>query len=789
MAEIYNASGRITIDASQALASFERVEQGARNVDTSLINTGNSTNSFNNNLDNSGSRLSSFSDKAMSIGKKMSIGITAPLTLIGKKAIQTGMDFDSAMSGVQAVAGASNSQMQTLRDKALEWGQSTSFSASQVADAMGILGSRGMDANKILDATPSILNAAASSGESLETSAQAVTGAMETFGYKAKDTGHIADVFAQAAADSDANISSLSTALSYAGGPAHAAKQSLEEVSAAIEIMSNNSIDGSTSGTTLRNIFTRLAKPTATASKMMKQYGFEAFNAQGKMLPLHQIITNLANSTKGLTDQQKQAFIATVFGQESLSGLLAMMNAGGTKIDDMTKKLQNCNGASQKMADIVQHNTKASWKQAMGAIETMSIKIEQDLAPMIYKVANGITFLATAFSNMSPAVQKFILAITGITMAIGPALLIIAKFINSIKTIKSAFDTLKNIRNSINLINRFKNVISTSISKVKSFATSVLNVSKNVAKFTVELVKNTASAIKNGAIWVAQKAKLLAYKAAQIAVTVATKAMTVAQRLLNIALSANPIGIVITLLVSLAATFVILYNKCEWFRNGVNKVWASVKKIFSGFANFFKGSFTRDFTRTFGILGIPLNQFLYTTRAIFNMVKGVFNGFITFFKGVFTGNWTEAFQGLKDIAVSIFGGIGSVLKAPINAAISAINVAIRGINSISFDVPNFVPGIGGKHFGVNISEIPTLYTGGIFTQPTLLGGSAIVGDKYKGEGTGNPEAVIPLNQLWDKLDNIANRPVIVKINERELITMIAEKDREIDMMKKQLGLA
>ena len=788
MAEIYNANGRITIDASQALASFERVEEGAKNVDTSLINTGNSSHGFGSNLDDSSSRLSRFGDKAMSIGKKMSIGVTAPLVLAGRKAIKTGMDFGQAMSSVQAVAGASNSQMQDLRKKALEWGQSTSFSATKVAEAMGILGSRGEDANKIMEVTPNVLDSASASGESLETNAEAVAGAMEMFGIKAENSSHIADVFAKSAADSDLSVSSLNEALTYAGAPAHAAGQSLEEVSAALEIMSNNAINGSMAGTTLRDIFTRLAKPTAQASKMMQQYGFQAFDTQGKMLPLHQIITNLAKSTKGLTDQQKQAFITTVFGQESMSGLLAMMNAGGSKIDNMTNKLKNCNAAAKEMADITQNNTKTAWEKAMSAMQTAAITIQDDVAPMIYAVAKAITFLANAFSNMNPVIQKFILAILAISATIGPTLLIIAKFINALRTIKHGIDALKNIKNSINLINRFKTVISTSISKVKSFGSAVLNTSKNIAKLTVELVKNTANAIKNGAIWVANKVKLIAYKTAQVAVTVATKAMTVAQRLLNLALAANPIGLVITLLVSLATTFVILYNKCTWFRNGVNKVWAGIKRIFVGFVNFFRGSFTQNFTRTFAILGFPLNQFLYTTRAIFNMVRGVFNGFIEFFRGAFTGNWAEAFEGLRDIAVSIFRGIGDILKAPINAAISAINVAIRGIDSISFDVPSWIPVVGGQHFGANIAEIPTLYDGGIFTQPTLLGGSAIVGDKYKGKGN-NPEAVIPLNILLDTFNKALNRPVIVKVNEREFVTMIAEKDKEIDMMKKQLGIA
>ena len=270
-----------------------------------------------------------------------------------------------------------------------------------------------------------------------------------------------------------------------------------------------------------------------------------------------------------------------------------------------------------------------------------------------------------------------------------------------------------------------------------------------MANFTKSIIINSAEAIKNGAIWVANKTKMLAYKVAQIAVTTATKAMTVAQKALNLALSMNPIGIVITLLVALATTFITLYTKCEWFRNGVNSVWSSIKSIFSGFSSFFKGVFSRDWTQTFGLLGVPINSFLNQTKSIINGVKGVFNGLIRFFKGVFTGNWREVFGGLKDIVCSIFGAIGGVIKSPINAAISGINMAIRGVNKLSFDIPDWVPGLGGKHFGIHIPQIPALAEGGIVTKATM----ALVGEGKE------HEAVIPLSKLDSLVTNSVKKVI------------------------------
>ncbi|MFR3569527.1 MAG: hypothetical protein ACLTUR_16130 [Paraclostridium sordellii] len=307
---------------------------------------------------------------------------------------------------------------------------------------------------------------------------------------------------------------------------------------------------------------------------------------------------------------------------------------------------------------------------------------------------------------------------------------------------------------------------------ILSFGKGLLTVTKNLGKLTLAILKNSAQLTKNGLMWAGNKAKMLAFKGAQLAVTGATKAMTLAQKGLNLVMSMNPIGIVITALVALGAVFVTLYNKCDWFRNGVNAVWSKVKSIFVGFANFFKGAFHRDFTRTFGLLGVPLNHFFSVVGTVWNGIKGVFNGVLTFLSGVFTGNWRKIFSGLKQIIASIFGTIGGIIKAPINAAISGINSAIRAVNRISFNIPNWVPVFGGKHFGIHLPQIPALAEGGIVTKATM----ALVGEGKE------HEAVIPLSKL-DKLvtnsvqkvlDNRGNKTYEKDSKEPKLIQVVLQ---------------
>lgn len=451
------------------------------------------------------------------------------------------------------------------------------------------------------------------------------------------------------------------------------------------------------------------------------------------------------------------------------------------------------------------------------ATKELGATIGNNLLPIFTPFINDANDIIVKFAGMDKGTQQLIVKLGLFAVALGPAVKAIGsfgkavtdttKFIKNLPAnITKGINGIKNFgkatKEGSNLLGKFgKGIVNVtkSIGKftlelikattkgIVNFGKGILNCIKSLAKFTLELIKNTAIAIKNGVIWVANSVKLVAYKTAQLGVTVATKAMTVAQKALNLAMKANPIVLVISLLMALAGVFVTLYNKCEWFRNGVNAVWSKIQSIFTGFSNFLTGIFTTDWTKSFGSFGNIINAFMHNISNIFSSIKRIFSGIIDFIAGVFTGDWSRAWEGVVNIFGGIMDGLGAVIKAPLNAVIGLINSAIGGINSISFTAPDWVPGVGGKHFGVNLPQINYLYNGGIFTQPTLLGGNNVVGDKFNGTGS-NAEAVIPLNVLWDKLDAIANRAVIVKVNERELITMIAEKDKEIDKMKKQLGI-
>ncbi|HAT4306272.1 TPA: phage tail tape measure protein [Clostridium perfringens] len=384
---------------------------------------------------NASSRLKKIGDGLTKVGDKLTTHVSLPLLAVGGVALKTGMDFEAEMSRVKAISGATGDEFKLLEDQALSLGQSTAFSASECAQGMENLASAGFSVNEITEAMPGLLDLAASSGEDLASSSEIAASTLRGFGLEAKTAGHVADVLAKNAADTNAAVSDTGEAMKYAAPVAHSFGLTMEEVTAAIGLMANAGIKGSQAGTTLRASLTRLAKPAKPAKEAMAEIGFTAFDTTGKMKPLNVMIGDLQTSLKGMTDQQKNATIATIFGQEALSGILALMDAGPSKINELTNGFNNCDGAASEMARTMQDNTKASIEQAWGAMETASIKMLQVAAPAIKSIADGIGNLADKFSALTPKTQELILKMGLAAVAAGPLLSVVGKGISLFTTL------------------------------------------------------------------------------------------------------------------------------------------------------------------------------------------------------------------------------------------------------------------------------------------------------------------------------------------------------------------
>lgn len=329
--------------------------------------------------------------------------VSGAISAVGGYAIKTGAEFESAMSRVQAISGATGKEFDALKQQAMELGASTAFSASEAAEGMENLASAGFNTNEIIAAMPGMLDLAASSGEDLASSADIAASTLRGFGLEAEQAGHVADVLAKNAADTNAAVADTGEAMKYAAPVAHNFGISMEECAAAIGIMSDAGIKGGQAGTSLRGALSRLTKPTDDMKEIMNKLGVEFFDSNGKMISLTEQTKMLSEKMSNLTDKERNNALVTLYGQESLSGMLALVQAGSNKIASLTESYKNCDGAAAEMAKTMQDNLKASLEQVGGAAETFGIKVYESMSDDLKSAADtaseSINQITDAFEN------------------------------------------------------------------------------------------------------------------------------------------------------------------------------------------------------------------------------------------------------------------------------------------------------------------------------------------------------------------------------------------------------
>lgn len=274
------------------------------------------------------------------------------------------------------------------------------------------------------------------------------------------------------------------------------------------------------------------------------------------------------------------------------------------------------------------------------------------------------------------------------------------------------------------------------------------------------------------------KQALDAWNIATTTTTTVTKGATLAQKGLNLAWLSSPITWIVGGIMLLIGAIVLLWNKSDAFRQDVINMWNTITSAFQSFDDFLNNIFAVDWSTAFGSFGNVVNAFLVNVKGVWDSIKQVFSGIIDFIGGAFSGDWDRAWNGIVNIFGGIVNGIGTVIKAPLNAMIGLINGAIQGINNaLSFTVPDWIPGLGGKGFTANIPKINYLENGGIFTKPTMISPNIMTGEKNKGTQS-QTEVMIPLDRLEQWIKWLASRPVA--IDGRELMRVVAPYQDEFE---------
>lgn len=367
-------------------------------------------------LDSSGiekglSKLGSITAKGMKAATVAITGTAAALGGVAAAAIKVGSDFESQMSRVKAISGATGEEFEQLKAQAMQLGADTSFSASQAAEGMENLAAAGFTTSEIMNAMPGLLNLAAASGEDLASSSDIAASTLRGFGLAASDAAHVADVLAANANRTNSSVADTGEAMKYIAPLARAAGLSLEETAAAIGIMANAGVNGSQAGTSLRGALSRLSKPTKDMSEAMDELGISFYDSNGKMKSLTEQVGMLRQATEGMTDEQKNNYLVTLYGQEALSGMLALINEGEGSLGELTEAYRSCDGEAQKAAETMQDNLSGALEQLSGSAETLGLAFYNSVANNLKNAANtateSINNITDSFNNggLNEAIQ------------------------------------------------------------------------------------------------------------------------------------------------------------------------------------------------------------------------------------------------------------------------------------------------------------------------------------------------------------------------------------------------
>lgn len=357
------------------------------------------------------SKIGSLASKGLKVATVAITGTAAALGGVAAAAIKVGSDFESQMSRVKAISGATGEEFEQLKAQAMQLGADTSFSASQAAEGMENLAAAGFTTSEIMSAMPGLLNLAAASGEDLASSSDIAASTLRGFGLAASDAAHVADVLAANANRTNSSVADTGEAMKYIAPLARAAGLSLEETAAAIGIMANAGVNGSQAGTSLRGALSRLSKPTKDMSEAMDELGISFYDSNGKMKSLTEQVGMLRQATEGMTDEQKNNYLVTLYGQEALSGMLALINEGEGSLGELTNAYKNCDGAAQKAAETMQDNLSGALEQLGGSAETLGLAFYNSVADNLKNAAKtateSINNITDSFNNggLNEAIQ------------------------------------------------------------------------------------------------------------------------------------------------------------------------------------------------------------------------------------------------------------------------------------------------------------------------------------------------------------------------------------------------
>lgn len=549
-----------------------------------------------------------FGNKVKGVGQSL-LPVTGALTGVGAASTVMANNFNDAMSQAAGALDKPMSEMEDLRQLAIQSGQDTVFSATDAGNAITELAKGGLtEADIKAGALKTTMDLAASSGMDLGEAANVVVQAMGAFGLSANESAEAANALAGAAAASSTDVEPLTQALAQCSAGAKNAGWSIQETTAVLARFADAGIEGSDAGTSLKTMLQRLAAPTDSAATMIEQLGIQTRDSNGDLLGASEIAEELQNKLGGLDSASRDAALSTIFGSDAMRAATVMMDSGTEGIQKYINAA-NDQEAAQRLANSQMSDGSRAIEELKGSLETAAIQIGDTLAPIVQKVAELITALVNKFSALPEGVQQVIVVVGILVAALGPLLMVIGQISLGISAVAGALSKLSGIGG----------VATKLVGGIKTAVTGLLGM-----------------------------------------------------------ITAHPVIAVITAII---AALVTLYNKCEWFREGVNRI---LKAIRDGFFAAWDG-IVEFFTETIPNAWNEMLSSLLANPTIRTIVTTITDSF-TKLKENLNGIW----NGIKQLAQNAWEFIKNATLAPV---LLMIDLVTGDFEKLKSDLENILNNI------------------------------------------------------------------------------------------------